>query len=416
MVNPAPTLGTMAESQHAPTVGERMRSCRRYRGVSLQVLADRTGLSKSFLSMVENGQRRLDRRQHIAAVADALQVSVADLTGQPFTPADPSQGGAHASVPDVRLALMASSLDYADRDPSRPVAELVEDTAAVMNLRQACEYEKVGRSLSRLLPDLHAAVARSPERVPALQSVVPALQSVVLAAQAATLWLKNLGYTDLAWISADRGWQAALQLEDPLWIAAADFARTQALSGLGAYGQIGAIATQAAESTPRNTSEGLQVYGTHLLTQAFAAATTGHADTAEAINEARAIAARTGQGTAFWIMFGPSNVVQWEMSISLEQGDHGRAIDLSASIDPDSIPVRSRKAAYYTDLGLALSQEKRRDSEAVTALHQAELLAPDRVRNNSLVRDAVSDMLQRARREAGGRALRGLAHRVGAAH
>lgn len=243
MREPGPYSHHMAELAYIPTVGERVRSCRRYRGISLQVLADTSGLSKGFLSMVENGQRRLERRQHIAAIAEALQVSVADLTGQPFAPADPSQGRAHASVPDVRRALMASSLDYAERGPSRPVAELVEDTAEVMNLRQACEYERVGRSLARLLPDLHAAVVRSPERV-------PALQLVVLAAQASTLWLKNLGYTDLAWIAADRGWQAALRVEDPLWIAAADSARTQALSGLGVYGQTDAIAAHAAESTP----------------------------------------------------------------------------------------------------------------------------------------------------------------------
>ena len=398
----------MTDTKRTPTVGDRVRSSRLYRGMSLQVLADRSGLSKGFLSMVENGQRRLERRGHIAAVAEALQVSIADLTGQPFAPADPSQGGAHASVPDVRLALMGSSLDYADRDPSRSVAELVEDTAAVMNLRQACEYERVGRHLGRLLPDLHAAVVRSPEKV-------PALQSVVLAAQAATLWLKNLGYTDLAWIAADRGWQAALRLEDTLWIAAADFARAQALSGLGAYSQLDAIATHAAENTPRDTDQGLEVYATHRLAQAFAAAATGNDNTADALAEAHAIAARTGQGTAFWIMFGPPNVVQWEMSITLEQGNPGHTIELAATIDPDSIPVQSRKAAYYTDLGIALAQVKRRDAEAVSALRQAEVLAPDRVRNNPLVRETVDDMLQRARRDAGGRNLRGLAHRIGIA-
>jgi transcriptional regulator with XRE-family HTH domain len=398
----------VTDQQHLPTVGERVRSCRRYRGMSLQLLADRSGLSKGFLSMVENGQRHLERRQHLTAVAEALQVSVADLTGQPYAPVDPTQGGAHASVPDVRTALMGSSLDYADRDPSRPVAQLVEDTAAVMNLRQACEYEQVGRALSRLLPDLHAAVVRAPERE-------PALQSVVLASQAATLWLKNLGYHDLAWIAADRGWQAALRLEDPLWISAADFARTQALSGLGAYTRLAAVASRAAESTPTATQEGLEVYAIHRLTEALGAAATGTADPGEALAEAHAIAARTGQGTAFWFMFGPTNAAQWEMSITLERGDPDRAIAVAADVNADDIPVRSRKAAYYTDLGIALSTVNRRDVEAVEALRRAEHLAPDRVRNNPLVREKVNDMLQRARREAGGRNLRGLAHRIGLA-
>ena len=62
----------MADEEHV-SIGTRVRSCRRYRGMSLQVLADRSGLSKSFLSMVENGQRQLDRRQ---AVNRLIRLSV----------------------------------------------------------------------------------------------------------------------------------------------------------------------------------------------------------------------------------------------------------------------------------------------------------------------------------------------------
>jgi transcriptional regulator with XRE-family HTH domain len=376
--------------------------------MSLQLVADRAGLSKGFLSMIENGQRRLERRQHIAAIAEALQVSVADLTGQPFAPADPTRGGAHATVPDVRLALMGSSLDYAEHDPSRPVGQLVEDTAAVQNLFQACQYEQVGRRLIQLLPDLHVAAVRAPERE-------SALQSIVLACQAATFWLKSLGYTDLAWIAADRGWQAALRLDDPLWISAADFARTQALSGLGAYRQLASIASRAAEATPRNHQQGLEICGMHRLTQALAAATTGSGDVTDALAEARAIAARTGQGSAFWLMFGPVNTALWEMSIAMERGDPGHTIEVASTVSAMDIPTQSRRAAYYTDYGVALSMVKGRDREAVEVLRQAEQLEPDRVRNHPVAREAVDGMLQRARRDAGGRNLRGLAHRMGIA-
>lgn len=396
----------MAELEYVPTVGERVRSCRRYRGVSLQVLADRTGLSKSFLSMVENGQRQLDRRRHISAIADALQVSVTDLTGQPFPPAEPHQGGAHATVPAVRLALIGSSLDYTDRDQSRPVDQLARDTVALMDLRQACKDEEVGRTLGWLLSDLHVAVVRSPERE-------PALRSLVLATKAACSWLKSLGYPDLAWIAADRGWQAACRLDDPLWIAAADYSRTQALSGLGAYGQMSAIASHAAESTPTSTGEGLEVLGMHRLTQALSAATTGQGDAHAALAQARDLANRTGQGVAFWMAFGPVNVVQWEMSVVAEEGDPERAVQVAETIRPEEILSPSRRASYYADLGLALALIRGRDQDAVTALQQAERLAPDRVRNNPRVRETVNAMLQRSRREAGGRALRGLAHRVG---
>ncbi len=82
------------EVDSSSSFGQRLRSCRRYRGMSSQVLAGLTGLSKSYLSMVENGHRTLDTRRRIALLADALKVSVADLTGGPVLP--PSrQAGAH---------------------------------------------------------------------------------------------------------------------------------------------------------------------------------------------------------------------------------------------------------------------------------------------------------------------------------
>lgn len=55
-------------------VGERIRRIRRGQGMSLADLADAAGLSISFLSRVERGERHLERRRHLDAVAacDAL--------------------------------------------------------------------------------------------------------------------------------------------------------------------------------------------------------------------------------------------------------------------------------------------------------------------------------------------------------
>ncbi len=61
------------------TIGARLRTLRRWRGKSQVELAGLAGLSPSFVSMVETGQRPLDRRSHIAALANALKVSEIDL-------------------------------------------------------------------------------------------------------------------------------------------------------------------------------------------------------------------------------------------------------------------------------------------------------------------------------------------------
>jgi ribosome-binding protein aMBF1 (putative translation factor) len=56
-------------------VGVRLRALRRQRGMSLEVLAGLSGLTKGFLSRVENGRLALNRYSDIVALAAALQVS-----------------------------------------------------------------------------------------------------------------------------------------------------------------------------------------------------------------------------------------------------------------------------------------------------------------------------------------------------
>ncbi len=82
----------------------------------------------------------------------------------------------------------------------------------------------------------------------------------------------------------------------------------------------------------------------------------------------------------------------------------------------EAVPVKSRKAAYYADLGTALSMVGGRDAAAVTALRDAERLAPHRTHNSPVVRDVIGELLRRSNRDRSGRDLRGLAHRVGLNH
>ena len=71
-------------------IGGNVRAARRARGMSLEALAGLTGRSKGWLSKVENGRARLERRQDIAAIAEALAVSADSLVGAP-APRDPAR-------------------------------------------------------------------------------------------------------------------------------------------------------------------------------------------------------------------------------------------------------------------------------------------------------------------------------------
>ena len=59
--------------------GIRLRALRRQRGMPLTILAGLCGVSPAYLSMVENGKRKLDRWSTIVAVANALRVPPAEL-------------------------------------------------------------------------------------------------------------------------------------------------------------------------------------------------------------------------------------------------------------------------------------------------------------------------------------------------
>jgi hypothetical protein len=63
-------------------------------------------------------------------------------------------------------------------------------------------------------------------------------------------------------------------------------------------------------------------------------------------------------------------------------------------------------------LGRGLATERAYRHEAVAALRTAEKLAPQRVRANPFVRDVITDLMRRARRDAIGRELRGMAYRM----
>jgi transcriptional regulator with XRE-family HTH domain len=65
-------------------VGERLRAIRRLRRCTLREVAERSGLSESFLSQVERGRSNASIAS-LRRIADALSVTVADL----FEPAGP---------------------------------------------------------------------------------------------------------------------------------------------------------------------------------------------------------------------------------------------------------------------------------------------------------------------------------------
>jgi hypothetical protein len=154
------------------------------------------------------------------------------------------------------------------------------------------------------------------------------------------------------------------------------------------------------------------------LSAALAAGARGDHDTAGThVTEAAALAGRMDAEVGQWahLWFGPTNVGIWKTSLAVELGEHGQAVRAAEVVRPELMPSPGRQAEFWADFGRALVAEKPTREKGVRVLLHAEQLAPQRIRQDVFVREAVADLLRQARRDAGGRELRGLAWRLGVA-
>lgn len=390
----------------APVVGRRIREWRHYRGMSVKTLADLAGLSAGFVSMVENGKRIVDRLSHLTAVAEALEVSVADLQGYPDAPVSPEHSMALATVPRLRSALAQVELG-GDHESARSMVQLDIAVRQAVRLRAACDYAMLGQMLPNLLVDLNAIVrARGRDHAHAQRLYLE-------TAHATTFMLTYLRFPDLALTAARQCHQAALHLGDPLWTAVAEFVRLHSLPP-DLRSQTSSLAVAAADQVRSHLDDpaAQQVYGMLHLTAAWAFAIAADSSQVKThLDEAAPLADRLGDnptGGFANMWFGATNVAFWRAALAVEMGDGGRVGEISRGIHPEAVPSKSRQASFYTAMGRGLAQD-RRDSEAVAYLLRAEHTAPQRVRTNPAVRETVASLLRRARSRAGGPQLRRLA-------
>jgi transcriptional regulator with XRE-family HTH domain len=391
-----------------PTVGMNVRRARRFAGLTLQELADRIGKSKGWLSLIENGHLRLEKRQDIAAIADVLGVSADTLLGQPTPEITP--GGNAYNLKPLRAVLLDASISDAPDILARPVAQLGRAVTDMDAALRVADYAAMYRDLPDLLGELqvHAATSKGQDRDEALRLLVQASSS-------AMIMLRHFGRTDLAWVAADRGRQAAVLLGDPAWSAAAAFEVAHARPSVNLPRSLLATPRLADEFEPLTGDDPFrrEVYGMLRLSAALACAVQGDHEGASAQGaEAARVAEPLGDRPEAFELFGPANVGVWRTSLAVEAGNAEAALAFADHVQPTALASKNRRAALRLERARAFGMLDR-DRDAVVELRHAERLSPAQVRNNPLVRDMVVSMLDRAQREAGGRDLRGLAWRMG---
>jgi transcriptional regulator with XRE-family HTH domain len=168
------------------------------------VLAGLAGVSQSYISKVEAGEKSIERRSTLVNVAAALQVSVADLLGQPGDPTDPLKAGAAAAVPAIRAALVEIE-EGERRQPTRSSEQMAADMAHLSELRARAEYA----TMTTLLPGL------------LFDAAVRGGRFLAGIGCETAYCLKNLGCRDLALTAARMAVSGALEADDPAWVGVA---------------------------------------------------------------------------------------------------------------------------------------------------------------------------------------------------
>lgn len=387
------------------TIGTRIREIRTWRRKSLRVVAGLAGISAGYLSRVERGERALDSRRILFALADALQVAPSELTGQPYPPSDAAESAGHAAVQALRAVLRDAEIGELVR-ANRPLPELEVAADRADAAAAASDYAALGEIAPGLLDELYAHDADSKARN----------QLLVRALHDAFYLTKDLGHGDLAWAVSGHLERAALGLGEPTWGAVAGFVRSHAVLGKGSRPRALRLAERATEVVAPDGEDAGQVYGMCHLSAALHNASLGDQGAARShLAEAEDVAEHTGEGRFAGLMFGPTNVGVWQLAVHIELGNAGRGIELARRVNVAAIPSAGRQATFYSDLALALARVRGREQQAVEAIRRAEQLAPGRVRTRPTVRATVTELLHRTRHDSTGRELRGLAYRMGIA-
>src|SRR5262249_13613180 len=152
-----------------------------------------------------------------------------------------------------------------------------------------------------------------------------------------------------------------------------------------------AIVTRAAEKLTRHpmTDDGSEVLGMLHLIAAFAHTAAGRPGQADdRVREALALAEHTGDGNAFGLWFGPTNVGAWRVWLAVEAGEGGAVADLAGEVNETLLPPE-RRACMLIDVARGLARERDRHQDAVQTLLRAEVLAPQRVHAHPFAREAI---------------------------
>lgn len=382
-------------------VGLRVARWRDIGGMTQQQLADAVGVTREYISMIENGRRPVTKRSLLISLAQALGVSITDLTGQPYEP----ETSEDLAILHIEAGVRAALDEDLDDEPGNP-ADLAAALQRVRTARMALDYPTLARLLPGLITRTRLLAGSSSDGEQARTGLGLFVASLVEA----TFHIKSYGHIDLAMRCAEAAQSAASLQGGAAETGAAAFVAAQCLLTEGACRRSLRLAMDTASQLGGRSDDGaLTWYGMLHLHMALSAAALGRTgDVAPHVTEAEATASRVIYDE--WAQeLTPANVGIWRVGIALENGEPERAPEYARLVDPTRIRTVNRRARLHIDAGRGLYAAGQTD-RAVREFLRADDLAPTNLRNRPWVRELVGQMVRDARR-GGSTELRTLATR-----
>jgi hypothetical protein len=236
--------------------------------------------------------------------------------------------------------------------------------------------------------------------------------------QAAAAAFAQIDDPEAAWVAADRAIRAGEDSGQPLQVVAGHYRLAHAFLRLGRLGLAERVAGTGADALAERTARAdcppqeLSLHGAlHLVLAVISARDNNRAQARHHITAARSLAGRLGKDrNDFDTEFGPTNVEVHAVSIAVDLGDAGEALEAAENLDVTGLSAE-RQARFHVDVARAHTQ-RRHVGEAVASLLTAEHLSPDQIHAHPLVRETIRELLGLSGRRAS-EELQELARRCG---
>lgn len=370
--------------------GARIKTARKRRRLTQRELADKSHVSYSTLTKVEQGNIPASPAV-IGALAHALSVPVTELTGQPYLE-ELQQDQLDGLIHPIREALNVYDLGADPDTTPRTLSDLANQAEDLCRMVRATNIKQAAAELPALICEA-TTVAH-------IEGTTEAWQTLASSYRTAYDVATKLGFIDLSAIALDRLEWAAQRASDPVLGGMRQYLRALAYLRASDY-RTGKRLVRLGMSTLEQAEPGRErdvLTGQLHLGAAVLAGRDKDGDTAEDhLTEAARIATRTGPAEkVHWLSFGPTNVGVHRVSVLAELDEYAQAVEKAEAINlPDDWPP-SRLAHHYAEVARAQMWTGRTEA-AFRNLLEARKLAPQQTRYHPTVRETFAG-LESARR------------------